>query len=104
MNQNVRLFSWMLVILFGISALFNGFLVFKLIAAHGDVDRISRNINTLQPAQLEATTRNVVNDLAVLGQKHPAILNLLRKYGVTTVVQPNPPAPAPAPSSPSKPR
>ncbi len=90
MNKNLPLICWVAALLFGFSALLNGFFVFQQVMIYKDLQNL--NVRLTNTSQFQAVAQSLVNDLVAYGQRQPAIDPLLRKYGV------NPPPPQhPAP-------
>lgn len=91
-----------MVLLVGVSALLNVFLVFQQALLQRELENVNNQLNQSQRQlsqcslpQVETIIRNLVSDLIVYGQKQPSIYpGVLQKYGV------NPPS-ASSPSLPS---
>ncbi len=91
MNRGVAIFTWLFAMLFGLSSLLNGFLVFQQHTLERDLQDLS--LKTARAPQMQATVQGFVNDLLVYGQKQPAIRPLLQKHGLGI------PTPQPSPLS-----
>lgn len=91
MKQNLPLLAWAMGLLLGLSALFNGFFVFQQLMIYRTLQELHSQLASAP--QIQSVAQNILTDLAAYSQRQPAILPLLRKYGVN--VQPAPPS-APA--------
>ncbi|MCC7519973.1 MAG: hypothetical protein IT578_12415 [Verrucomicrobiae bacterium] len=90
MNRNLPLLAWVVALLLGLSALFNGFFVFQQLMIYKDLQNLHSQL--ANSSQMQSVAQGLLTDLAAYSQRQPSILQLLRKYGVN--VQPPPPAPA----------
>ncbi len=84
------------------SGLLNLFFVFQQLILQRELENLNNRLSQFQLPQMEAVIRNMVVDLAVYGQKQPAIFSVLKKYGVNSSPPPPPSAASRASPAPGK--
>src|SRR4051812_40840841 len=85
MNGKLSLAAWSIGVILALSALLNAFFIFQQTMVHKDLAALNARRGGLpQPATLQSTVQNAVNDFLLYGQKQPAIYPVLNKYGVPT--------------------
>lgn len=88
MNHNLPLLAWVAALLLGLSALFNGFFVFQQLMIYKDLQNLHSQL--ANSGQIQTVAQGILTDLAAYSQRQPAVLQLLRKYGVNVQGAPQP--------------
>jgi hypothetical protein len=89
MKQNLPLLAWVAALLLGFSALVNGFFVFQQLMIYKSLQELHTQLTN--SGQVQNVAQSILTDLAAYSQRQPAILPLLKKYGVN--IQPAPQTP-----------
>ncbi len=89
-------FAWIVILFLVLSVACNGFFVLQQSLIYQDLETWKQRSAAMPPpTQMQLMTQSMMNELMIYGQREPAIIPILARYGMPMPSAKTPPPPPP---------